>query len=299
MAKLRLSKNSLQQQQQQLKLYKRLLPSLDLKRRQLTVEAQKARAEHKAALAAAETLDAQIGAELPMLADAELDLGGLVEMTGYRVGEQNVVGTRLPILEHVEFAVADYSRLATPAWVDILVQRLKDAAAARVRARIAGQRVQVLDLAVRRITQRVNLFEKIKIPEAKEAIRVIRIQLGDALTAAANQSGDFPARTAAVATTTLTFTDHQAGDNYVVEASTCSLPVTRPRSVASVALSMCVVTPTVRANSSRAAGRTSLAIRRSGWIRPALTMPCARAQAMRPAPTNPMVGCCAILEAKG
>lgn len=82
MAKLRLSKNSLQQQQQQLKLFQRLLPSLDLKRRQLTVEAQKARAEHKAALAAAETLDAQIGAELPMLADAELELGDLVAMTG-------------------------------------------------------------------------------------------------------------------------------------------------------------------------------------------------------------------------
>ncbi len=184
MAKLRLSKNSLQQQQQQLKLYKRLLPSLDLKRRQLTVEAQKARAEHKAALAAAETLDAQIGAELPMLADAELELGGLVEMTGYRVGEQNVVGTRLPILDHVEFAVADYSRLATPAWVDILVQRLKDAAEARVRARIAGQRVQMLDQAVRRITQRVNLFEKILIPTAKKNIQRIRIYLGDAERAA-------------------------------------------------------------------------------------------------------------------
>ena len=68
---------------------------------------------------------------------------GLVEMTGYRVGEQNVVGTRLPILDHVEFAVADYSRLATPAWVDILVERLKDAAEARVRARIAGERVRI------------------------------------------------------------------------------------------------------------------------------------------------------------
>ncbi len=184
MAKLRLSKNSLQQQQQQLKLYKRLLPSLDLKRRQLTVEAQKTRAEHKAAAAAAESLDARIGAELPMLADAGLDLGDLVEMTGYRVGEQNVVGTRLPILEHVEFAVADYSRLATPAWVDILVQRLKDAAEARVRVRIAGQRVQVLDLAVRRITQRVNLFEKILIPTAKKNIQRIRIYLGDAERAA-------------------------------------------------------------------------------------------------------------------
>lgn len=184
MSKLRLSKNSLQQQQQQLKLYKRLLPSLDLKRRQLTVEAQKARAEYQSTLSAAETLEARIGQELPMLADQRLDLGGLVEMKGYRVGEQNVVGTRLPILEHVEFVVAEYSRLATPAWVDILVRRLKDAAEARVRARVAGQRVQMLEHAVRRITQRVNLFEKILIPTAKKNIQRIRIYLGDAERAA-------------------------------------------------------------------------------------------------------------------
>lgn len=179
MPKLRLSKNSLQQQQQQLKLYKRLLPSLDLKRRQLTVEAQKARAEHRAAMKAAESLEAQIGEELPMLADEEFDLSGLVTMQGYRVGQQNVVGTRLPMLEHVEFIVAEYSRLATPAWVDILVQRLQDAAEARIRARIAGQRVAILDQAVRRITQRVNLFEKVLIPTAKKNIQRIRIYLGD------------------------------------------------------------------------------------------------------------------------
>jgi V/A-type H+-transporting ATPase subunit D len=184
LAKLRLSKNSLQQQQQQLKLYKRLLPSLDLKRRQLTVEAQKARAEHKASLAAAESLETKIGQELPMLADENLEFDGLVEMKGFRVGEQNVVGTRLPILEHVEFVVADYSRLGTPAWLDILVARLKDAAEARVRARIAGQRVEVLNLAVRRITQRVNLFEKILIPTAKKNIQRIRIYLGDTERAA-------------------------------------------------------------------------------------------------------------------
>jgi V/A-type H+/Na+-transporting ATPase subunit D len=184
MAKLKLSKNSLQQQQQQLKLYKRLLPSLDLKRRQLTVEAQKARAEHKAAHSTAEMLDAHIGEQLPMLADSNVDLSGLVQMTGYRVGEQNVVGTRLPILEHVEFMVTESSRLATPVWVDILVQRLKDAAEARIRVRIAEQRVQTLDKAVRRITQRVNLFEKILIPTATKNIQRIRIYLGDAERAA-------------------------------------------------------------------------------------------------------------------
>lgn len=184
MSKLKLSKNSLQQQQQQLKLYRKLLPSLDLKRRQLTVEAQKARAERQASVAAAELLEAQIGTELPMLADTELDLSGLVQMTGYRVGEQNVVGTHLPILEHVEFKVADYSLLTTPAWMDILVTRLKDAAEARVRTRIAAKRVEVLDVAVRRITQRVNLFEKILIPTAQKNIQRIMIYLGDAERAA-------------------------------------------------------------------------------------------------------------------
>jgi V/A-type H+-transporting ATPase subunit D len=184
MSKVRLSKNSLQQQQQQLKLYKRLLPSLDLKRRQLTVEAQKAREELHAARTSADELETQIGGELPMLADPSIDLTGLVQMTGYRVGEQNAVGTRLPILEQVEFEVNLFSRLATPPWTDTLVQRLKDAAEARVRARIAAQRVQVLDQAVRRITQRVNLFEKILIPTAKENIQRIRIFLGDAERAA-------------------------------------------------------------------------------------------------------------------
>ncbi len=184
MAKLRLSKNALQQQQQQLKLYRRLLPSLDLKRRQLTVESQKARVEHKAVVSAAEALAARIGEELPMLANEELDLTGLVRMVGYHLGEQNVVGTRLPLLQHVEFQVADYSRLATPAWVDILVARLKDAAELHIRTRIAGQRVEILEQAMRRITQRVNLFEKILIPTAKKNIQRIRIYLGDAERAA-------------------------------------------------------------------------------------------------------------------
>lgn len=184
MAKLRLSKNSLQQQQQQLKLYQKLLPSLDLKRRQLMVEAQQARAEYNAAITAVESLEARVGQELPMLADDELDVGGLVTMRGYRAGERNVVGIRLPVLEHVDFVVAEYSRLATPAWIDILVKQLKLAAEARVRARIAAQCVATLDEAVRRITQRVNLFERILIPTARQNIQRIRIFLGDTERAA-------------------------------------------------------------------------------------------------------------------
>jgi V/A-type H+-transporting ATPase subunit D len=184
MAKLKLSKQSLQKQRELLKLYKRLLPSLDLKRRQLTLETQKAVQEHAAAQTAIETLDTKIGVELPMLATSEMDLSGLVKKSDLKVREQNLVGVKLPILERVEFEVTDYSRLATSAWVDVLVQRLKEAAEERFRVEIARERVRILEQATRRITQRVNLFDKILIPTTKRNIQRIQIYLGDADRAA-------------------------------------------------------------------------------------------------------------------
>jgi V/A-type H+-transporting ATPase subunit D len=184
MAKLKLSKQSLQKQRELLKLYRRLLPSLDLKRRQHTVETQKARQEYAAAQAAVDELDTKIGAELPMLASAEVDLTGLVKKAALKVGEQNLVGVKLPVLDQMEFEVAGYSRLATPAWIDVLVERLKKAAEERVRVEIAGERVRILEQATRRITQRVNLFDKILIPTTKKNIQRIQIFLGDADRAA-------------------------------------------------------------------------------------------------------------------
>jgi V/A-type H+-transporting ATPase subunit D len=184
MAKLKLSKQSLHHQQEQLKLYKRLLPSLDLKRRQLTMETQKAQEEYAAAVAQIETLETRIGEELPMLADEGLHLRDLVVVKGYKLAEQNIVGVRLPLLESLDCQVADYSPLATPPWLDILVQRLKDAKTCRLRAEIAAQRLDILRLQLRRITQRVNLFEKILIPTAHSNIQRIRIYLGETERAA-------------------------------------------------------------------------------------------------------------------
>lgn len=184
MAKLKLSKHAMHEQQEQLKLYKRLLPSLDLKRRQLTMEAQKAADEHAEALALSEALETRIGEELPMLADEGLRLRDLVVVKGYRLGEQNIVGVRLPVLESLDCQVADYSPLATPPWLDILVQRLKDAKTSRLRAEIAAQRLEILRVQLRRVTQRVNLFEKILIPTAHTNIQRIRIYLGESERAA-------------------------------------------------------------------------------------------------------------------
>jgi V/A-type H+-transporting ATPase subunit D len=188
MAKLKLSKSALQQERNQLKLYERTLPSLDLKRRQLSVELTRARREHADAQQAVEELETSIGQQLPMLANPDIQVSGLVRMTDFELGEENVVGVRLPILNRIECSVADYSLLAKPAWVDVLVERLKDAAEQRTRVVVADERVRILEIQEKRVTQRVNLFDKILIPTAKRNIQRIQIYLGDAERAAVVRS---------------------------------------------------------------------------------------------------------------
>lgn len=188
MTKLRLSKSAMQQERNQLKLYQRTLPSLDLKRRQLTVELAKAVRELAAAQRAVDELETNIGEQLPMLANPDIEISGLVRMTDFEMDQENVVGVRLPRLVKIHCTVADYSLLAKPAWVDVLVERLTDAAEQRTRVLVAAERVRILRQQERRVTQRVNLFEKILIPTAKRNIQRIQIFLGDAERAAVVRS---------------------------------------------------------------------------------------------------------------
>jgi len=188
MAKLKLSKSSLQQERNQLKLYERTLPSLDLKRRQLTVELAKARRELLAAQRAVEELEAHIGEQLPMLANPDIEVSDLVQMTDFELEQENVVGVRLPRLRRIHCTVADYSLLAKPAWVDVLVERLKDAAEQHTLVLVSAERTRILEIQEKRVTQRVNLFDKILIPTAKRNIQRIQIYLGDAERAAVVRS---------------------------------------------------------------------------------------------------------------
>jgi V/A-type H+-transporting ATPase subunit D len=187
-AKLKLSKSALAQERSQLKLYERTLPSLDLKRRQLSIELSKARQELAQARQAVEALENNIGEQLPMLANPDIELSGLVKMTDFELVQENVVGVRLPLLKSIHCTVADYSLLAKPAWVDVLVQRLKDAAEQRTRVLVATERVRIIEYQEKRVTQRVNLFEKILIPTARRNIQRIQIFLGDAERAAVVRS---------------------------------------------------------------------------------------------------------------
>jgi V/A-type H+/Na+-transporting ATPase subunit D len=184
MATIALSKSSLQQQRDRLRLFERFLPSLELKRQQLTAEYKKAMQVLAEAEQGADQASRSLIALLPILGSSSMKLSGLVRIRRIDIAEEDVLGLRLPTLRAVEFDTADYSLLATPFWVDDLVTCLKDVATYRLRLQVYRERVARMQGAVRRVTQRVNLFEKVLIPNAKQNIARIQIFLSDVERAA-------------------------------------------------------------------------------------------------------------------
>ena len=184
MAAIALSKSSLQQQRNRLGLFQRFLPSLELKRQQLTAEYRKAQQVLAEAERGADHASHLLTALLPILGSSSMKLTGLVRLRRIDVAEEDVLGLRLPTLRGAEFEVANYSLLATPFWIEALVTCLKEVITYRIRLQVYRQRVTRMQAAVRRVTQRVNLFEKVLIPNAKQSIARIQIFLSDVERAA-------------------------------------------------------------------------------------------------------------------
>lgn len=184
MARLALSKSSLSKQQTQLKTFERFLPSLDLKRRQLMGERNKAVRRLRRTREEIKSYTDQLGERLPMVSDREIKVSGLVSVKDITLGKENIVGTHLPTLEHVEVEVADYPLLSKPHWVDNMVEELRIIMELKLRAQVDQQRLDILEAAVRTITQRVNLFDKVLIPRTRRNIKQIKIYLADAERAA-------------------------------------------------------------------------------------------------------------------
>jgi V/A-type H+/Na+-transporting ATPase subunit D len=188
---LALNKTTLKQQRDQLKMFKRFLPSLDLKRQQLLAALKRARGERAALQREIDDLTHRVEQLYPLLGSSTIpsqNLAGLVRIRDVRIDEENVLGTRLPVCPEVDFDVADYSRFVLPFWVDQLIDDLKRMAGLRVWLQVRAERVARLDYAARRITQRVNLFEKVLIPRAEQNIRKIVIFLSDQERAAVVRS---------------------------------------------------------------------------------------------------------------
>lgn len=102
--------------------------------------------------------------------------------------QKNIAGIEVPVFERVDFVPAAYDLFLTPLWVDAGLDALREMVSVQEEIRVIDQGIAVLSKELRVTSQRVNLFEKIKIPGTQEAIRLIRISLGDQMTNAIGRS---------------------------------------------------------------------------------------------------------------
>ncbi|MBB3808615.1 V-type ATP synthase subunit D [Pseudochelatococcus contaminans] len=184
MSQIPLSKAQLAREKDSLAASKRFLPALDLKRQQLMAERNKARIAAARARQAYDEAVKEAGAAVPMLADRRIKLKKLVKVDSVRIGEMNIAGVRVPVVEDIVITARPYGFFVRPHWVDEVVRRLTIAARLRIEAETAERAIALLDRAVTRTTQRVNLFDKILIPQAEKNIRRIMVAIGDTERAA-------------------------------------------------------------------------------------------------------------------
>jgi V/A-type H+/Na+-transporting ATPase subunit D len=187
MAKIKLTKNELKAQRDALKRFSRYLPTLQLKKQQLQMEMRRLdqeildkRDEEQEARA---TLSSWI-----QLYSEPIDLGPYAELEELKTSIGNIAGVNIPVLDSLVFKQVAWNLFETSPWVDTGIERLKQLTRLRVERQILEEQHRLLGEELRTTTQRVNLFEKVKIPEAKENIRVIRIFMGDQQTAAVARS---------------------------------------------------------------------------------------------------------------
>ena len=185
MAKIKLTKTELKAQTDALKRYQRFLPMLQLKKQQLQAEiagiVQKADEVSAREEKAREDLRSWVGL---FAAGGEELLSGLVKVKSINTGPANVAGVTIPVFDSVETEVKEIDAWATPAWVDDAVKAVTGILAMRCERTILLRQRDLITAELMTTSQRVNLFEKVKIPDCKENIRVIKIAIGDEQTAA-------------------------------------------------------------------------------------------------------------------
>ena len=184
MAKVKLTKTELKAQTDALKRFQRFLPMLQLKKQQLQSEiagiVAKAEAVSDRERAVRDGLNKWVG----LFATDESSLEGLVKVKKINTGKANIAGVEIPTFSSVDTDVREIDAWATPAWVDDAVEVTTQILSLQCERQVYEEQRRLVMEELRQTSQRVNLFEKVKIPQCKEAIRVIKIALGDEQTAA-------------------------------------------------------------------------------------------------------------------
>ena len=182
MAKFKLTKNEQKKQKDRLKMFTRYLPTLQLKKQQLQTEIRSIEARAAAVFERKRQLEADFRDWIAVFGDSFELKPEWIKIRAIRREEGNIAGIRIPVFESVDFAETRYDLYLTPLWIDKAIVKMKEVIALDMEIKVLNEQIAVLSRELRTATQRVNLFEKVKIPETREIIKKISIYLGDQQT---------------------------------------------------------------------------------------------------------------------
>ncbi len=183
MAKIKLTKNELKKQKDALKRFERYLPTLMLKKQQLQLVIRQVETEERKIRLERDSLYTNLKQWVAVFGE-DAGVEEKLHMSELVTSDGNIAGVDIPVFESIRFSEPAYDLLNTPLWLDRGIAVLREIIELDAQLQILEKQRERLSNELRITTQRVNLFEKVKIPETKENIRVIRIYLGDQQTAA-------------------------------------------------------------------------------------------------------------------
>ena len=179
MAKIKLTKNELKVQKDALKMYRRYLPTLTLKKQQLQAEIRTIEAKAKTVRKEREELEKGFDSWIAVFSEKDAFPAGIITVSNIRKGQGNIAGVAIPVFEGADFSRGDYDLYKTPLWVDIAANHMEKAMSLDMEAEVLDEQVRLLEAELLATSQRVNLFEKVKIPETEENIKKISIYMAD------------------------------------------------------------------------------------------------------------------------
>ncbi len=179
MAKIKLTKNELRVQKDALKMYKRYLPTLTLKKQQLQSEIRTIEAKAKSVRQEKEILEKGFKDWIAVFSEEDAFPKDVITVSNIKKGYGNIAGVTIPTYQGADFSRGDYDLYETPLWVDIAANHMEKAMSLDLEAQVLDEQVKLLEKELVSTTQRVNLFEKVKIPETQENIKRISIYMAD------------------------------------------------------------------------------------------------------------------------
>lgn len=174
--KFQYNKTSLQQQEKQLKMRVRTLPTIKSKESALRLEVKRTRNEVERL---ERQLEEEIGGYRSMVALWDEFNPELISVRAVRLSTRKVAGVIVPHLDGVDYETKPFSLFNSPSWYAEGISLLESLATTGIKAEFFALKLEFLEFARKKTTQKVNLFEKVQIPGYVDAIRKIKRYLED------------------------------------------------------------------------------------------------------------------------